>query len=150
MDQYRNFDMTSLKQEIERTFVQESRKIEQDYQSKQQEIQTKFKQVQRLSQAHIGHDKYTTGNNLDEQLINQYEEVSSTFQAAVSKANVQKQQLREEIIQIETEMRQQRDQLADKQAQNRAMQFILSKEEQLSERKSVVEHKALQLLKQDI
>ncbi len=43
---------------------------------------------------------------LDEQLINQYEEVSSTFQAAVSKANVQKQQLREEIIQIETEMRQ--------------------------------------------
>ena len=47
-------------------------------------------------------------------------------------------------------MRQMRDNLANKQTQNRALQFILQKEEQLSERKSALEEQALRLLKSDL
>lgn len=51
---------------------------------------------------------------------------------------------------METEIRSMRDTLADKQTQNRAMKFILSKEEQLNERKSVLEERALKMLQGDL
>lgn len=89
-------------------------------------------------------------DQLDQQLLTQYEEHSDKFESKVRAANTEKQALREEIIALETEMRTMRDQLADRQTQNRAMQFVLSKEETLAERKSVIEERALKLLQSDL
>jgi hypothetical protein len=54
MEQYHNFDMTQLKQEIESTFNQEASKIQKDFEFKQQEIQMKFRTITKLSSQHLG------------------------------------------------------------------------------------------------
>lgn len=47
-------------------------------------------------------------------------------------------------------MRQMRDLLADKQSQNRAMQFVLDKEEHLATHKAGLEARALKMLQNDL
>ena len=128
-------------------------KLDSESTQKQKEIQQKFMTVQKLGAEHISKGPktvVTSPEKLDEDLTNQYEEHASSFEQKVREANREKQGLREEILALEQEMRGMRDELADQQTSNRAMQFILTKEEHLSERKSILEERALRLLQGDL
>ena len=101
IQQYYNFDLSGLKQEISTTLETETQKINREAQSKQLEIQAKFKDINKLASDHINKgEKYVVGqvDQLDQELLTQYEEHSDKFEQSVRDANTEKQGLREEII----------------------------------------------------
>lgn len=154
IQQYYNFDLSALKNEIQTVLADETGKIDRERQKKLQEIQSKFAEIEQLADSHLHRgDRYVTlpdAQQMDDQLLQEFAEKGDSFEEAVREANQQKQGLREEIIGLETEMRQMRDALADKQKYNDNMRFILQKEESLNESKSVIEEQALQLLQGDL
>ena len=62
IQQYYNFDLSGLKQEISTTLETETQKINREAQSKQLEIQAKFKDINKLASDHINKgEKYVVG-----------------------------------------------------------------------------------------
>lgn len=69
---------------------------------------------------------------------------------SVEQANTQKKQLRDEITKLEVDVRQLRDKMADKQTENKNLEYLLSNEHMLAEEKAKMEEKALFLLSNDL
>lgn len=88
------YDLTSLKQEITDKLATETEKINTETAQKQSEIQTKFRNIDRLASEHIVRgDKYTVppdAQQMDSELVTEYEQHSSVFEQAVRNANREK------------------------------------------------------------
>ena len=86
----------------------------------------------------------------DEKLLQDFERFSERYEAQVKTANQEKQALREEINQLEREVRQMRDTYADKETENKNLNFLLMRESELSQEKARKEEDALRLLNDDL
>ena len=74
--QFFAYDLTGLKQEITEKLGTETDKINQEAAQKQSEIQTKFRNIDRLASEHIVRgDKYTVPDShaMDQELVTEYE-----------------------------------------------------------------------------
>ena len=67
MEEYYKYDMTELKQEVERLLNQESEKISKEKEQKQREIANNFKRIMCLAQDHIAKGSNYKVNQIDEQ-----------------------------------------------------------------------------------
>ena len=155
--------MSSLKAEVNRILSVETSKVDAERQAKLTDIARKFSKIMSLGSQHVVKgSRHKTKNDLedddgapsshkddDEQLLQQFEHHSETYENQVKDANREKQQLREEISQIEIEVRKMRDMLADKQTETKNLMFLLDREAELSEDKAQLEEKALKLLYED-
>ena len=68
----------------------------------------------------------------------------------VKEANAKKQELRIEISQLENEVRRLRDQVADKQTENKNLEVLVAKEQSLKSKKGELETRALNKLEADL
>ena len=67
MEEYYKYDMSELKQEVERLLNQESEKISKEKEQKQREIANNFKRIMGLAQDHIAKGSNYKVNQIDEQ-----------------------------------------------------------------------------------
>ncbi|CDW75938.1 UNKNOWN [Stylonychia lemnae] len=143
--------MSELKQDIAKVLNQESDKITQEKENKLREISNNFKRIMGLAQDHIAKGTPYKVNELDEQqTIEQFEKQSEEYEKIVKDGNTQKQSLRQEIAQMEIELRRIRDQVADKQIENKNLSFLIQKEEELKKQKNDYEKQALKTLSDDL
>ena len=162
IQEYYNYDMSSLKAEINRILQSETSKVDSERQAKLTEIARKFSKIMSLGSQHIVKgSRHKTKNDADfndgapseetdEQLLQQFTEHSDLYENQVREANVEKQAIREEISQMEIEVRKMRDALADKQTETKNLMFLLDREAELAEDKAQLEEKALKVLSDDL
>lgn len=82
----------------------------------------------------------------DEQLLQEYLKNSERFKNSVESANADKKKLRDEINELESEVRSMRDQLSDKLTENKNLEYLVDHEQELAEEKAKMEESALRLL----
>lgn len=82
----------------------------------------------------------------DEQLLQEYLRNSDRFKQSVEVANAEKKKVREEINDLEVEVRTLRDTLSDKLTENKNLQYLIDNEQALAEQKAQMEEQALKLL----
>ena len=105
----------------------------------------------RLAQDHIERgSQYKVGTLNEQEAIENFERESEEYERVVRDANEQKQSLRQEIAQLEIELRKLRDQVADKQVENRSLAYLLEREEELKRHKNQLEKSALSALSNDL
>jgi hypothetical protein len=73
---------------------------------------------------------------VDEQLLQEYLRNSDRFKQSVETANTEKKQIREEINELEVEVRTLRDALSDKLTENKNLQYLIDNEQTLAEQKA--------------
>ena len=78
--------------------------------------------------------------------MEEYEKRSEAYQDQVRESNRQKMELRDEISNLESEIRRLREVYADKEIENTNLKYLLSKEEELAYEKADLEEKSLELL----
>ena len=78
--------------------------------------------------------------------MEEYEKRSEAYQDQVRESNKQKMELRDEISNLESEIRRLREVYADKEIENTNLKYLLSKEEELAYEKADLEEKSLELL----
>ena len=86
----------------------------------------------------------------DEQLLQEFERNSEIYEEKVKQANDEKAKMRDEINQYEKEVRKMRDHLADKETENKNLNYLLDRESELSQEKAQREEQALRLLNDDL
>ena len=151
MIEYYTFDMSALREEVERILSNESEKISKEKEDKLKEISNNFKRIMRLAQDHVAKGSGYKVNSLDEQkTILEFEKQSEEFEKIVRDANMNKGQLRTEIAALESELRRLRDQVADKQIENKNLAYLIEKEKDLKKQKTDLEEKALRTLSSDL
>ena len=162
IQEYYNYDMSSLKAEINRILQSETSKVDSERQAKLTEIARKFSKIMSLGSQHVVKgSRHKTKNDADfndgapseetdEQLLQQFTEHSDLYENQVREANVEKQAIREEISGMEIEVRKMRDALADKQTETKNLMFLLDREAELAEDKAQLEEKALKVLSDDL
>lgn len=88
MQEYYNFDMTELKQEISKILNSETEKINKDKDNKLKEISNSFKRIMGLAKDHIARGSQYKVNELDEQrAIDEFERQSEEYEKIVKDAN---------------------------------------------------------------
>ena len=162
IQEYYNYDMSSLKAEINRILQSETSKVDSERQAKLTEIARKFSKIMSLGSQHVVKgSRHKTKNDADfndgapseetdEQLLQQFTEHSDLYENQVREANVEKQAIREEISGMEIEVRKMRDALADKQTETKNLMLLLDREAELAEDKAQLEEKALKVLSDDL
>ena len=162
IQEYYRYDMSGLKAEINRQLEAEVGRVDEERKIKLNEIEKKFKTLHKLSADHVSRGTRHKGQSnrsgaaaendaaADEELLQQFERSSEVYEEQVKQANTEKQAMRDEIMQIEKEVRTMRDHLADKQTENKNLNFLLDKESELSQEKAQKEEMALRLLNDDL
>ena len=155
--------MSELKTKILAIFEDETGKVNEERNIKLAQIEKDFKTLHKLSTDHVTRGSRhnssaqvaaVSGNRdtdaaADEQLLLKFEKHSAEYENQVNEANDKKQEIREEIKQLESELRKQRDLLADKQTENRNLLYLIDRENELSHEKASKEEQALLLLHED-
>jgi len=67
----------------------------------------------------------------EQQTIEEFERQSEEYEKIVSEANLSKNGLRQEVSSLEIELRRLRDQVADRQVENKNLGFLVEREEEL-------------------
>jgi chromosome segregation ATPase len=147
--------MASLKAEINNILNIETDKLERDRKAKAQEIDEKFNQIVSLGTSHLKQgSKHKQGwqesGGSDEQLLQEYLKNSDRFKQSVEQANNEKKKIREEINNLEVEVRTLRDQLADRLTENKNLENLVNHEKILAEEKARMEERALNMLSKDL
>ena len=86
----------------------------------------------------------------DMEVQEQLEKNTEQYKGLVRDANVKKEELRKNIEHEEEMVRKMRDELADIQTENKNLNFVLQKTEQLAEEKAHLEEESLRMLKDDL
>ena len=68
----------------------------------------------------------------------------------ISSANLQKQALSKDILQLEQAIRQKRDRVADLQVHNRSLQYLIDRQSDISQMKDSLENRALNVISEDM
>lgn len=119
--------------------------------NKLRDISNNFKRIMGLAQEHIAKGSHYKVDQLGEQqTIEEFESQSENYEKIVNAANKQKNELRQEVSLLEVDLRRLRDQVADRQVENKNLQFLVSKEAELKQQKTELEQSALQTLSEDI
>ena len=104
--EYYNYDMSSLKAEINRILQTETSKVDSERQAKLTEIARKFSKIMSLGSQHVVKgSRHKTKNDADfqdgapseetdEQLLQQFTEHSDQYESQVREANLEKQAIR--------------------------------------------------------
>ena len=149
--------MSGLKAEINNMLEKETKQIGEEKRVKLEEIKRKFAELNALSTNHINrgsrHKAALGGSSeggADEKLLGDFERYSEQYEEQVKASNTEKQALREEISQLEHEIRKARDMLADKETENKNLNYLLDRESQLAEEKARYEEQALKILNDDM
>lgn len=151
MAEYYSYDMHQLKDQVDAILNAEIDKINKQKDDKLKDISNNFKRIMRLAQEHIAKGSNYTVNQLDEQqTIEEFERQSEEYERIVRDANLNKNQLRQEISALEIELRKLRDQVADRQIENKNLQYLVDKEKQLKHKKGELEAEALKTLSEDL
>ena len=79
-----------------------------------------------------------------------FQSQTGEYEQIVGEANANKQLLREECSLLETKIREQRDEVADLQVENRNLQYVLDREQDAIDEKDRVEQEALQIISGDL
>jgi hypothetical protein len=95
MIEYYSFDMSELKNEIERILTNEANKVSTEQDTKIKEINNNFKRIMTLAQEHIAKGSGYQVNHMDEQqTMEDFEKYGEEYEKAVTNSNQQKQSLR--------------------------------------------------------
>lgn len=82
--------------------------------------------------------------------MQEYLKNSDRFKQSVEQANNEKKKIREEINNLEVEVRTLRDQLADRLTENKNLENLINHEKILAEEKARMEERALNMLSKDL
>ena len=109
IEDYYRYDMSGLKAEINNILESEVRKVDEERKIKLNEIEKKFKTLHKLSTDHISrgtrHKGHVQDVTADEKMLNDFERYSETYENQVREANSDKQKLRDEICDLEKQVR---------------------------------------------
>ena len=83
-------------------------------------------------------------------MMEQFDKETKEYEKIISDANIQKQKLRKEIAKLEAQIRSKRDQVADVQVENRNLQYLTDRENEVIRQKDGLEKRALTVLSQDL
>lgn len=120
MHDYYTFDLGDLKKDVHRIFGSEQDKILKEKEDKLREITNNFRILMSIAQQHIAKGtNHTIGYYDEQQTIEQFESNSEIYEKIVKEGNSMKQELRTHIMELDIELRFQRERVADKQIENK-------------------------------
>lgn len=82
--------------------------------------------------------------------MDQFDKESEDYEKIISEANIEKHKLRQEISNLEQQIRVKRDGVADIEVQNRNLKFLFDKENEINIQKDKLEGSALKYMSYDL
>ena len=94
--------------------------------------------------------RYSMPKQDDTEMMEQFDQQSKEFETIVSEANKEKQKIRQEIAELEADIREKRDQVANMQVKNKNQQYLNERESEIREHRAELEKRALTVLSEDL
>ena len=117
MKQYYAYDINQLKEEMAMLCRQQTNSLESQTDKDISSLNDLFGKLSKLSAQHMQKQKYVVQTGEDEapndHLLALFDEQSLKYQEMIGQANEEKQKLRKEISELEQEVREHRDVVAD-------------------------------------
>lgn len=149
MNEYYTFDLGAMKTDLVRLMGRRQEETRQTKDDRLKELAASMGRAQALGREHVskGGSNYKIERDVSEgQIIQQFEAYSEIYEEIVKKANIEKQGLRREIADMESQLRSLRNIVGNKQVENKKLAFLLDKEEALKDTQTEYQIKALKSL----
>jgi hypothetical protein len=131
---------------------QETKKITEEKDIKVRAIQDNFKRLMKLQSDHVVQKVQVQDprERLANESIEEFRKRSEIYEKLVAEVTLKKVEVRAEIAQMEIELRLMRDQIQQKELENKNMHYLIRKEEELRKKKASLEEQALRSLGSDM
>ncbi|TNV81094.1 hypothetical protein FGO68_gene10404 [Halteria grandinella] len=148
MSDFYRFDLSELKKDIKTLVDSETRTIMQDKDSKVQQITQTFKRIAQIKQDHVLDELEVKGGRKVD--LEGYQKQSQEHQKLIEDVSKSKTEVRSEITELEIELRRLKEQVSDIKLENKNLEYIIQREEELKRDKEALEEKALLTVTDDL